>query len=192
MATLQERLDIAESIFRRPSFRGNEGLGNEVGYYIFDYPPKAELAVRAWVRQMIERYESGEAGFRVLEFDLYDIMIGILREKGFLEKCFEFERKRGFERVAKAIRNTLRMTSPDCLLVKHIRERVTPDTVVFLTGVGKCYPIIRSHTLLNNLHPAISDVPVILFYPGSYDDQDLLLFGEIDDDNDYKAFRLVK
>ena len=36
--TLDERLDIVEEMIKRPSFRENKGLGNEVGYYIFDYP----------------------------------------------------------------------------------------------------------------------------------------------------------
>ena len=39
MYTLEERLDFAEAKIRKPSFRQNKGLGNEVGYYIFDYAP---------------------------------------------------------------------------------------------------------------------------------------------------------
>ena len=46
MATLEERLALAESKMRQPKFRQNKGLGNEVGYYIFDYAPEDELAVR--------------------------------------------------------------------------------------------------------------------------------------------------
>lgn len=43
MAALDERLDKAEEMIAKPSFRENKGLGNEVGYYIFDYMPKDEL-----------------------------------------------------------------------------------------------------------------------------------------------------
>ena len=35
-----KRLDEAEKKMREPAFRQNKGLGNEVGYYIFDYPAK--------------------------------------------------------------------------------------------------------------------------------------------------------
>ena len=35
------------------------------------------------------------------------------------------------------------------------------------------------------------NVPVVLFYPGNYDGQELVLFGEIKDDNYYRAFKLV-
>ena len=38
MASLEERLDIAERLIKSESFRQNKGLGNEVGYYVFDYP----------------------------------------------------------------------------------------------------------------------------------------------------------
>ena len=51
--------------------------------------------------------------------------------------------------------------------------------------------MLRSHTVLNNLHQVIDHVPVVLFYPGKYDGQELILFGEIKDDNYYRAFKLV-
>lgn len=191
MATLEERLALAESKMRQPKFRQNKGLGNEVGYYIFDYAPEDELAVRQWVDYIRRKYEDRPEGFRVLVFDLYDIMIDILQEKGFLEKCYEFEQKRGFDRIVRAIGNTLRITAADSLMLGYIRDRKEPDSILLLTGVGKCYPILRSHTILNNLHQVIDDVPVVMFYPGKYSGQDLLLFGEIKDDNYYRAFKLV-
>ena len=46
MSTLAERLDKAEEMIQKPSFRENKGLGNEVGYYVFDYPAEDELYVR--------------------------------------------------------------------------------------------------------------------------------------------------
>lgn len=191
MATLEERLALAESKMRQPKFCQNKGLGNEVGYYIFDYAPEDELAVRQWVDYIRRKYEDRPEGFRVLVFDLYDIMIDILQEKGFLEKCYEFEQKRGFDRIVRAIGNTLRITAADSLMLGYIRDRKEPDSILLLTGVGKCYPILRSHTILNNLHQVIDDVPVVMFYPGKYSGQDLLLFGEIKDDNYYRAFKLV-
>ena len=191
MATLEERLALAESKMRQPKFRQNKGLGNEVGYYIFDYAPENELAVRQWVDYLRRKYEDRPEGFRVLVFDLYDIMTDILQEKGFLEKCYEFEQKRGFDRIVRAVGNTLRITAADSLMLGYVRDRKEPDSILLLTGIGKCYPILRSHTILNNLHQVIDDVPVVMFYPGKYSGQALLLFGEIKDDNYYRAFKLV-
>ena len=192
MASLEERLDKAEGILKKPSFRQNKGLGNEVGYYIFAYPAEEELAVREWVKYIQNKYGSDSDGFKVVVFDLYDIVIDILKEKGYLEKCCDFEQKRGFERITKAVGNTLRITAQDNLIISYIRERTPDNAVVFLTGIGKCYPLLRSHTVLNNLHQVIDNVPVVMFYPGKYDGQELILFGEIKDDNYYRAFKLVE
>ena len=49
MRSLEQRLDKVEGIIKKPSFRQNKGLGNEVGYYIFDYPAEQELAIREYV-----------------------------------------------------------------------------------------------------------------------------------------------
>ena len=192
MNTLEERLDKAEAMIKKPLFRKNKGLGNEVGYYIFDYPPEQELLVRERVEYIRKKNEQSDDEYRIVVFDLYEIIIEILKEKGYLEKCYEFEKKRGFDRITKAVGNMLRITAKDSLIVNYIRERTPEKAIVFLIGIGKCYPILRSHTVLNNLHQVIDNVPVVMFYPGKYDGQELILFGEIKDDNYYRAFKLVE
>ena len=192
MNTLEERLDKAEAMIKKPSFRKNKGLGNEVGYYIFDYPPEQELLVRERIEYIRKKNEQSDDEFRIVVFDLYEIIIEILKEKGYLEKCYEFEKKKGFDRITKAVGNMLRITAKDSLIVNYIRERTPEKAIVFLIGIGKCYPILRSHTVLNNLHQVIDNVPVVMFYPGKYDGQELILFGEIKDDNYYRAFKLVE
>ena len=192
MNTLEARLDQAEAMIKKPLFRKNKGLGNEVGYYIFDYPPEQELLVRERVEYIRKKNEQSDDEYRIVVFDLYEIIIEILKEKGYLEKCYEFEKKRGFDRITKAVGNMLRITAKDSLIVNYIRERTPEKAIVFLVGIGKCYPILRSHTVLNNLHQVIDNVPVVMFYPGKYDGQELILFGEIKDDNYYRAFELVE
>lgn len=181
--TLDERLDKAEEMIKKPSFRENKGLGNEVGYYIFDYPAEQEMYVRERIEYIKRKNENNTDDYKIVVFDLYDIVIDILNKKGYMEKCFEFEKTKGFERVTKSISNMLRITASDSLIVKHIQENTPDKAIVFITGIGKSYPILRSHTILNNLHQVIDNVPVVLFYPGNYDGQELVLFGEIKDDN---------
>ena len=189
--TFEERLDQVEIMIKKPSFRQNKGLGNEVGYYIFDYPPEKELQVRERVQYLKEKYESSPDGFRVVVYDLYDIILDTLESKGYVEKTAEMESKKGMERVIRAVGNTMRITAEDSLIVHHIKDNTPPNSVVFLTGIGKCYPLLRSHTVLNNLHQVFDEVPVVMFFPGKYDGQELVLFGEIKDDNYYRAFKLV-
>lgn len=190
--TLDERLDKAEETIQKPSFRENKGLGNEVGYYIFDYPAEKELYIRERIDYIKKKSKNSNDDYKVVVFDLYDIMIDIIEKKGYLEKCYQFEKTKGFERVSKSISNMLRITSSDSLIVNYIKDNTSDKAVVFITGIGKCYPIIRSHTILNNLHQVIDKVPVVMFYPGKYDGQELVLFDEIKDDNYYRAFKLVE
>lgn len=191
MSNLSEKFDKAEEIMKKPSFRQNKGLGNEVGYYIFDYSPNEELFVRERIDYLKKKSETPTSDCKIVVFDLYDIVIDILKSKGYLEKCFEFEKTKGFERITKSVSNMLRITSADSLIINHIQENTPQNSIVFITGIGKVYPVLRSHTILNNLHQVIDNVPVVMFYPGKYDGQELVLFEEIKDDNYYRAFKLV-
>ena len=186
------RLEEAEKLIREPSFRQNKGLGNEVGYYVFDYPAKDELTVREWVRYWQKKNNPIVDGFKFTVFDLYDIVIDILENDGFLNQCFEFEEKQGIDSIVEAVSWMLRLGDDAGLMVEYIKKQTPNDAVVFLVGVGKCYPILRSHKVLNNLHQALDNVPVVMLYPGKYDGQELVLFGSVKDDNYYRAFRFVE
>ena len=191
MSYLDDRLDLAEKKIKEPKFRENRGLGNEVGYYIFDYPAEEEMYVRERINYIQKRNEDSGDEYRIIIFDLYDIMIKILEDKKYLDKCYSIEQKKGFQKVSTAVANLMKVNSTDGMIVNYIKEHTPEKAIIFITGIGICYPIIRSHTVLNNLHLVIDKVPVVLFYPGKYDGQELVLFNEIKDDNYYRAFKLV-
>ncbi len=187
MIELKDRFKRFETRIQSPDFLQNKGHGNEVRYYIFDYLAKDELSIRERIEDIRKRNTKGNDRYKLIVFDLYEIMIEILENKGFLEKCFELEK--GLQKVCTAVSNLMRVNSLDGLIVEYIKKKITDEAIVLLIGIGKCYPIIRSHTILNNLHQVVDDVPVIMFYPGIYSGQDLMLFGEIKDDNYYRAFK---
>jgi len=192
MKTIYERLDEILPIITDKRFRENKGLGNEIGYYIFDYDPEDEIIVREHIRFLKQKINNEGMDFYIRELDLYEIMIEILERKGYLKKVFDMENIKGTDAILKPIKNTLRLTQKNDLVVEYIREMVQENDVVFLTGIGKIWPIIRSHTVLNVLHSVIDRVPLIMFYPGTYSGQDLNLFDEISDQNYYRAFKLVE
>ncbi len=192
MKTIYERLDEILPILTDSRFRENKGLGNEIGYYIFDYDARDETIVREHITFLKQKINNEGIDVSIREFDLYEIMIDILEGKGYLQKVFDMEREKGTDAILRPIKNTLRLTQNNDLIVDHIRERVEKNDIVFLTGVGKIWPIIRSHTVLNVLHSVIDHVPLIMFYPGTYSGQDLHLFDEISDRNYYRAFKLVE
>ena len=192
MAGIQERLDLMEAAIRKPSFRQSSGRANEINYWVFDYDPAKELEVRERIEYMKKKNAKGVDGFELVVFDLYDIILDYLEKEDFLEQCYRFEKKRGLDRITRAVSNSMKINDDDSLIVQHIREHTPENAVVFLTGIGKCYPILRSHKVLNNLHQAFVRVPVVMFFPGTYNEQELILFNEIKDDNYYRACRLVK
>ena len=192
MADLHDRLDQMEEAIHKPSFRQSSGKANEVNYWVFDYPPERELEVRDRIAYMKNKNQKGSEGFSLVVFDLYDIIMDYLEENDFLEQCYRFEKKRGIERITRAVNNAMKINDDDSVIVQHIKEHTPENAIVFLTGIGKCYPILRSHKVLNNLHQAFLRMPVVLFFPGVYDEQELILFNEIKDDNYYRAFRLVR
>ena len=98
MSNLDERLDSAEKKIKEPKFRENRGLGNEVGYYIFDYPAEEELYVRERINYIQKRNEDSSDEYKIVIFDLYDIMIKILEDKKYLDKCYSIEQKKGFQK----------------------------------------------------------------------------------------------
>ncbi|MGL4606037.1 MAG: DUF1788 domain-containing protein [Eubacteriaceae bacterium] len=191
MHNLENRLNQLEDKIKEPNFRENKGLGNEVGYYVFDYPGKQELVVRERVSYLITKYANSD--IKLVVFDLYDTIIDLLEKEGFLSLCMEFEKNKGFSEITKAINELLRMEedNQENVLLAHIKSKAPLGSIVFLTGIGKCYPILRSHKILNNMHQFIDSIPVVMFFPGKYDGQSLMLFGETKDDNYYRAFRLV-
>ena len=193
MRDLESRLNELEDKIKQPNFRKNKGLGNEVGYYVFDYPAEQELIVRERVRYLVSKYEKNVHDFKLVVFDLYDIIIDLLIQEDFLEICQEFEKTKGLQEITRAVNELLRMEEDNQSneILAHIKNNTPEDSIVFLIGVGKCFPLLRSHKILNNLHQFMDDVPVVMFFPGKYDGQSLMLFSDIKDNNYYRAFKLV-
>lgn len=91
----------------------------------------------------------------------------------------------------------LSVEEEDNRLIEMFKEGAedTGNKIVLITGVGKSYPIIRSHTILNNLQSVFRRNPVVMMYPGRYEIKNsmtLRLFERLDDDNYYRAFPLVE
>ncbi len=186
-----ERLDKIWDRISDEDFLANRGVANEVRYYVFDYEPCDELIIREKIKALKKRNSPDADGFQIVEYDLYEMVIQILEEKGYIDKCIKFEDEKGMEYLYTAVTKMLRLTNDDNLIVSRILENTPNNAVVFLTGVGKVFPFVRSHNVLNNLHQVLDSVPVVMFYPGTWNGKSLSLFGTITDGNYYRAFPLI-
>lgn len=190
--TINRRLDSIKSKILDPNFRIGRGLANEINFWIFDYDAEDEMIVRSYVDYLCQSIRAEYNDVRIVHHDLYQMMLEILREKGYLDKVLELEKAKKSLSVIDPIKRTLRVTQTDNLIAKRISESIESERdTIFLSGVGKAWPVIRSHTVLNNLHSKVDKTPVVLFFPGLYENE-LKLFSEITDDNYYRAFKLIE
>ena len=188
----QDKLDAIWNRISSREFLENKGVANEVRYYVFDYEACDEQIMRQKIRDLIARNNPEIDSFQIVEYDIYKLILGILEERGYVDKCIRFEKEKGREYLYNAISKLLRLTTDKNLIVNKIVENTPENSVVFLTGIGKVYPFVRAHNVLNNLHQVFDKVPVIMFYPGNWNGQSLSLFGTISDGNYYRAFPLIQ
>lgn len=182
---LEERLESVASLTRY-------GTANDLKFYIFDYAPKDEL----YVRREIEKIKKKNPDIH--EFDLYEMMLKIIFDEGYMEDILRLEKEYDKSLLLREVFQPLLSVEEDNNSFLNMFKEEIPDdgkTIVLITGVGKIWPIVRSHTILNNLQSIYKENPVVMMYPGRYDIKNkmsLKLFEILDEDNYYRAFPLVE
>lgn len=188
---VQEQEKHLLSVLSSRRFLDMDGLGNEVPFFIYPYDPEDALAVSA-AKKRIKNKLKTDHGVSVLEINLYDLTVDMLRERGVWDRLLALEVGQGKDALLKPLQN---MLDPGSKLIPAIRQRLeeNPHDILFLTGIGEVFPYIRSHNVLNNLQSAATGSPMLLFFPGDYKQSgsagsSLVLFGRLKDDNYYRAF----
>jgi len=62
---LTERLKQILPRLASDDFLKGRGLGNEIAFYVFDYPPENELKIREHIRFLMEQLSKKRPGLRV-------------------------------------------------------------------------------------------------------------------------------
>lgn len=183
----ENRLDLLKNKVREKEFLSGKGLGNEVPFWIFDYPPEKEILMRDTVRRIITACK--KESISVKEIDLYDLCLSILFQKVPEEKIRQLETDKGSEVLYKKLKLMLK---PE-IIRKEIKKQLDSERfdLIFVTGVGKVWPLQRSHIILNNLQTIIQGTTLVMFYPGRYSENELSFFSKFKDANYYRAFRLI-
>jgi hypothetical protein len=191
--TLTERLNQILPTITSDQFLSATGVGNEIPYHVFEYPAEEELAVREHIEFLLQRIPMQKPGIRLVGINLFDFMIEYLKKRGVLEKAFEMEKTQGQQQLHKKLETLLEPEKISPLLA----EQMQPDRtdLVLIHGVGSVWPFMRASGVLNSLHKHTGSTPVVMFYPGIYDQVSFRLFGKVRDkdkqDNYYRAFRLI-
>ena len=175
-----------------------EGLGNEVPSFIWPYPPEQELEVQSANSRIVDRLRTTR-GLSVLVVDLFELAVELLEGRGgnMLERLEQIEPTRS----RSAFRRDLqRMLDPEQHIVPAIERRIEAEAgvdLLVLTGIGRVFPFIRSHNVLNNLQVAVPDFPVLMLFPGEYSQtaslgSSLVLFNLLTDDQYYRAKNILE
>lgn len=187
MKSINTRLqEMTNKLSSEELFKSN-GLGNEINFHVFDYDPEDEYVIRDY----LDNYLLTKTKLNIKVFDIYEIIIDILKEKGFLEKVFEYEKIKGTKYVNSVIVKTLGINTNNDLIMKRIKSEIESKQIIMIIGIGKCYGIVRGHNILNALHSIITNNPLIMMYPGKYDGQSFTLFNKLSNDNYYRAFQFI-
>ena len=156
----------------------------------------------------------------VRRVDLYDVVLGILKRRKILDRVLKIEPR--YHAVASSnasqdkflgmLESILGADSKQLpnAVVEACMHPETADNngddsnaeysntvkpgIIFITGVGAVYPYVRAHTLLNTLQGMIEDIPVVLFYPGTFQSSatvgsTMTLFNCLEPDNYYRVMR---
>ena len=185
----EERLNAILPEITEEKFLNNKGLGNEIPFHVFDYPPEFELKMREHIEFMINHIASHHQDIRLIHIKLFDLMIDHMQERGNLEKAFKLEAEKGSDVLWKALSASVKPERFVKIIDKKFKLRDT--NLIFISGVGTIWPWVRAHSLLNNLQIITGDVSVVMFYPGKYNGQSFRLFDKVGGDNYYRAFRLI-
>ena len=187
--SLSERLNKIMPRVISDGFLSGSGIGNEVAFYIFDYPPEDELKVRDYLRTLVEHIPKQKHGLRVKHLNLFNLLLEYLKSRNLLDKAIQVQRQKGDEALKKALAGPLHETKMSGIFAEAAQP--AQHDLVIVSGVGSVWPLLRSHTLLNNLQSVMGKTPLVMFYPGRYDGQTLRLFGKLRNNNYYRAFKLV-
>lgn len=189
---MQERFQHLFDVISGERFLKMQGLGNEVPFFICPFKPEESVEMSRIRRQLVNRLE--QTAVRVLEINLYDLSIEILRARGIWEQVLEMEASVSKDQLKELLQGVL---DPEAHLVPAMAAKLANSEfdVLFISGVGEVFPYIRSHNVLNNLQSTAKEKPTVMFFPGAYTHSlefgaSLDLFGRLHDDKYYRAFNI--
>lgn len=185
MGDIMGNLNRVSDRLSEEAFLANKGLSNEVGIHVFCYDPKDELTVRAYFESLKKKKD---VPYRLVECDLYKILLEICEEKHILKSIPSMEERKGKDYLAEQLQ---KVTTPEAFVEKMKYEPHEKGDVLLITGVGKVYLFMRSHKILDNIQHIFADIPILMLYPGTFNGQDLGLFGKFLDGHYYRAFNLL-
>ena len=184
MSEITERLDKLKETIQKDDFLQGKGLSNEVNIRMFCYDPKDEMAVRHFTELL--KNESLKCNIQIV--DLYETFLSICKDKRILDRIPQLEKRRGKEFLEKQFEKTCDAKTYTKKIIDNFGEA---KELLLITGVGKVFPFMRVHALLNALQEDMNDKPIVVLYPGTFDGHYVKLFHQLKPNEYYRAFNMI-
>ena len=160
--------DLSERLFKtlsHPNFLTMKGLANEVPIFIQTYEPEQEDALRRMVESLAIRLQN--TGITLKSLDLFELVLEELEEHDILQGLLESEATSEREDVLETLQN---YSDPKTHMIPRLIRAIDGDgsQLTLVTGPGRIFPFLRTHTILESLQPAMFRHPVVIFFPGEY------------------------
>lgn len=191
MSNLMERLDNLRALIQDSDFLAGKGLSNEVNIRIFCYDPKDEMAVRYFTEKLMV---DQTLGCHLIEYNLYKVFLSICERRRLIDKIAGLEGKKGKKQLLVDLLGENGKEGPVGIkaVVNEMQNRsYEPGDVILITGVGEVFPFIRAHALLDAIQPRLSDIPILVMYPGTFDGRYVKLFDKLTPYPYYRAFKVI-
>lgn len=189
---LHIRLKHLENVIGGERFLKKQGIGSEVPFFICPYKPEESVDMERLRGQLIKILANKSV--KVLDINLYDISVEILKKEGAFERIMEIEESIEKDQLKELLQGVL---DPENYLVPAISTKMKENVfdVLFLSGAGEVFPYLRTHSVLNNLQSVANEKPTLIFFPGFYTYSEssgtsLDLFGRLHNDRYYRAFNI--
>lgn len=184
---IPQTFDLLFKVLSNQKFLDKDGLGGEIPFFIQSFPAGQQHEVDLQIPSLVKRLLA--ANINILEINLYHLCIEILEQQNLLSQILKQESGMPKSRLIRVLSSSLNI---DTRIIPEIRKRMEnhPAKVVFITGVGAAFPVIRSHNILNNLQSLVDQIPLVMFFPGTYNNKSLTLFDRLKDNNYYRAHNL--
>ena len=95
----EERLNQILPKITSDDFLSGRGLGNEIAFFIFDYPPEQELRIRKHIDFLLEHIPKHKPNLRVAHVNLFDFVVEHLKDRNLLDKILEIQKSKNVSRV---------------------------------------------------------------------------------------------
>jgi len=190
--SISDRYEHLLNVMSSERFKNKEGLGNEVPFFICPFKPKETVAVEKLHHQLANKLT--QSGTPILEINLYDLAIDILKENDDWNYYLDEEEAMSKDRFKEELQSILDIETVFTPEIEKKMKEYDFD-IMFITGVGEVFPYIRSHNILNNLQKIAKEKPTVMFFPGDYKHSlqsgaSLELFEKLRDDKYYRAFNI--